>query len=82
MLVKHNAALTPQQLKLSFVLETEHPRYKMHMEAVEDIDTSKTKAYLLPYYALGQFAPRIPYPFLHMRSSLVQKGLFKVNIDN
>ena len=69
-------------LQRAFVLEADHPRYRLRLQNGQEIDTAVTPAGLIPRYAPGYFAPDVEDPFKDLRLRQgIKNGSFGIRID-
>ena len=65
-----------------FIMEADHPRYKIQLERGAVVWTSTTESYLIPRYAPGQFAPDQDDPFANLRdNSTLKMGSYGIHVD-
>ena len=69
-------------LQRAFVLEADHPRYRLRLYSGQELNTAVTPARLIPWYVPGYYAPDVENPFkdLHMKQG-IKKGSFGIRID-
>ncbi len=72
-----------ERLQRAYVLDADHPRYKLRLESGRTLSTfvGRTGAWLTPRYAPGEFASGQDDPFSNIRTENLQIGSFGIHID-
>jgi hypothetical protein len=73
-----------EKLQQAYVLESNHPKYKLHLESGRMLGThaGPKQAWLAPWFAPGEFAPDQDNPFLDIKTERLQMGLFGIHVDS
>jgi hypothetical protein len=72
----------PNRLRRGFVLQSEHPRYQIHLKNGQTVWTHMGELWFCPPFALGEFAEDQDDPFANLRiDTLLEFGSCSVHVN-